>query len=77
MNLLDARYDLPRLDVVFLRNVLIYFEKPVKEAIVSRVHKLLRPDGAVFLGAGETMFNIDDRFTAVQAEKTLYYRPKP
>jgi chemotaxis protein methyltransferase CheR len=76
MNLLDARYDLPRLDVVFLRNVLIYFEKPVKEAIVSRIHKLLRPDGAVFLGAGETMFNIDDRFTAVQAEKTLYYRPK-
>ena len=38
--------------------------------------RLLRPDGALFLGAGETMFNIDDRFSAVQAEKTLYYRPK-
>jgi chemotaxis protein methyltransferase CheR len=76
MNLLDTHYDLPRLDIVFLRNVLIYFDKAIKEAIVGRVHRLLRPDGALFLGAGETMFNIDDRFSAVQAEKTLYYRPK-
>lgn len=74
-NLTDAKLDLPRMDIILLRNVLIYFEKDVKEAIVGRAHKLLRPDGALFLGAGETMFNIDRRFEPVQAEKTMFYRP--
>lgn len=80
LNLLDGLSDIPRMDVIMLRNVLIYFEKPVKEAIVARIRKILRPDGALFLGAGETMFNIDATFASVQAEKTVFYRlsaPEP
>lgn len=55
----------PRFDLVFLRNVLIYFDLPTKRAILQRVHRVLDPAGALFLGAAETTMGIDEQWVRV------------
>ncbi len=56
MNLMDQRYPFDRdVDVIFLRNVLIYFEKAEQEAVVQRLVGHLRPGGYLFLGHSESM----------------------
>jgi chemotaxis protein methyltransferase CheR len=62
------------MDVIFLRNVLIYLDIPTKQAILDRVRGYLQPDGYLFLGSGETTFHIDPSFEAVHSETSLYYR---
>ncbi|MBK7642089.1 MAG: protein-glutamate O-methyltransferase CheR [Planctomycetes bacterium] len=65
---------LPQCDVVFIRNVLIYFNLETKRDIVGRVRKLLRPDGCMFLGGAETTLNVDEGFRREAADKTFVYR---
>lgn len=67
---------MPQMDIIFLRNVLIYFSVETKQAILSRVRQLLRPDGYLFLGGGETTLNLDDAFKPVQLDKAVCYRIK-
>ena len=56
LNLMDAEYRFDRdIDVIFLRNVLIYFDKPTQVAVVSRLIRHLRPGGYVILGHSESM----------------------
>ncbi|EPC02996.1 hypothetical protein L861_22050 [Litchfieldella anticariensis FP35 = DSM 16096] len=56
LNLMDARYTIDRdVDVIFLRNVLIYFERATQEAVVSRLVGHLRPGGFLVLGHSESM----------------------
>lgn len=62
-------------DVVFLRNVLIYFDVPTKKAILGRVRTSMRPDGYLFLGGSETTWNMDDGFERVPCGPTVFYRP--
>jgi chemotaxis protein methyltransferase CheR len=76
MNLIDPWPALPRFDVIFLRNVLIYFDVPTKRVILDRMKKVLAPDGYLFLGGAETTFKIDDTFQRVQLDKAVYYRPE-
>ena len=64
-------------DVVFLRNVLIYFDVDTKKSILGRVRRILRPDGYLFLGAAETTMNLDDGFERVQIGNSGCYRLKP
>jgi chemotaxis protein methyltransferase CheR len=69
---------LPRMgpfDVVYLRNVLIYFDLPTKQAILRRVRDLLRPDGWLFLGAAETTLGVDDSWERVVVGRSSAYRP--
>jgi chemotaxis protein methyltransferase CheR len=69
---------LPRLghfDVVYLRNVLIYFDLPTKRSILSRVRSLMRPDGWLFLGAAETTLGVDDSWERVVIGRSSAYRP--
>ena len=69
---------LPRMgpfDVVFLRNVLIYFDLPTKQAILRRVRELMRPDGWLFLGAAETTLGVDDSWERVVVGRSSAYRP--
>lgn len=74
LNLLDAWPGMPVMDVVFLRNVLIYFDLDTKRAILGKVRKLLAPDGYLFLGGAETTLNIDDRFERVAFDRAGCYR---
>ena len=61
-------------DIVFLRNVLIYFDSADKSAILTRIRNAMRQDGFLFLGAAETTRNLDDRFERLPFSKTGCYR---
>jgi len=61
-------------DVIFLRNVLIYFDVATKRTVLRNVTRLLRPDGYLFLGAAETMIGIDDRYQRVTVGRAAAYR---
>jgi len=61
-------------DIVFLRNVLIYFDEPMKKNCLRLAGDLLKPRGCLFLGAAETTINIDDSFEREQIGQAGYYR---
>src|SRR3712207_7051745 len=61
-------------DVVYLRNVLIYFDLPTKQSILRRVRALMRPDGWLFLGAAETTLGVDDSWERVVIGRSSAYR---
>jgi len=74
MNLTTPLPAMAPFDVIFLRNVLIYFDVAVKRTVLQNVAKLLRPDGLLFLGAAETTIGIDDSYERVAAGRTSAYR---
>jgi chemotaxis protein methyltransferase CheR len=61
-------------DVVFLRNVLIYFDMETKRSVLRRVRSLLKPDGWLFLGSAETTIGVDGDFERAVTGKTSAYR---
>jgi len=76
LNLAEQWGSLPGMDIVFLRNVLIYFDLETKRQILTKVYKLLKPDGYLFLGGAETPLNIHNDFEAVYLDKAICYRKK-
>lgn len=64
----------PPLDLVFMRNVMIYFDVDAKRRILGGIGKALRPDGYLFLGAAESTMNLDDTFQRVAFERSGCYR---
>jgi chemotaxis protein methyltransferase CheR len=74
MNLTAPLPAMQPFDVIFLRNVLIYFDVAVKRTVLQNVARLLRPDGWLFLGAAETTIGIDDNYERVAAGRTSAYR---
>jgi chemotaxis protein methyltransferase CheR len=74
LNLIQSWSSLPPMDIIFMRNVLIYFDTQTKKAILGKVRQLLRPDGYLFLGGGETTLNLDDSFERVQFNKSVCYK---
>lgn len=66
---------LPRMDVIFLRNVLIYMDEADKRSILARAHRLLRPDGYLFLGAAESTYNLSDLFRRAEWNVSGCFRP--
>jgi chemotaxis protein methyltransferase CheR len=74
LNITAPLPSMPPFDVIFLRNVLIYFDVATKKAVLRNVARLLRPDGWLFLGAAETTIGIDDNYERVAAGRTSAYR---
>ncbi|MGL5803978.1 MAG: CheR family methyltransferase [Xenococcaceae cyanobacterium] len=74
INLIHPWTSLPQLDIIFLRNVLIYFETNTKQAILRKVRQQLKPDGYLFLGSGETTIHLDPMFESVRENRSLYHR---
>jgi chemotaxis protein methyltransferase CheR len=73
LNLIGAWPALPEMDVIFLRNVLIYFDVPTKKQILGRLAALMRPGGLLFLGSVESTLNLCDRFTELRLGKATCY----
>jgi chemotaxis protein methyltransferase CheR len=65
---------LPRMDLILLRNVMIYFDVETKKSILGRVAQLLRPDGYLLLGSAETTLNLDSSFRRVETLKSVFYQ---
>jgi len=63
-----------RFDVVFLRNVLIYFDLPTKRDVLKRVRQVMAPDGHLFLGAAEMTMGVDEAWERVPAGRSSVYR---
>lgn len=74
-NLIEPWPSLPACDVIFMRNVLIYFTLETKRAILTRVRKQLAADGTLLLGGAETTLGIDDGWRRANHGKTSTYHP--
>ncbi len=75
MNLTQAWPYMAPADVVFIRNVLIYFDVPTKQSILSRALRVLRPDGYLFVGGSETLLNMSLPIRRESIGQTAVYRP--
>ncbi|MGF1463583.1 MAG: CheR family methyltransferase [Maricaulaceae bacterium] len=73
-NLLDSPAALGRFDIVFCRNVLIYFDQETKSMVLNRMAQLLPQDGFLFLGAAETVMGLTTAFQPAQGRRGLYQR---
>lgn len=71
-NLLDNFAGLGSFDVIYCRNVLIYFDQPTKSAVLDRMARVLAKDGTLFLGAAETVLGITDAFRPVRGQRGMY-----
>jgi chemotaxis protein methyltransferase CheR len=74
LNLVDEHFDLPNLmDIIFCRNVIIYFDRPTQSRLFEKFHMWLVPGGFLFIGHSETLYGINNQFEYLQA--TIYRKP--
>ena len=73
-NLLDDMRPLGRFDVVFCRNVLIYFDTDTRKKVLEAIAGVMPEDGFLFLGASETVIGVSEAFTPVPDRRGLYAR---
>jgi chemotaxis protein methyltransferase CheR len=71
-NLLDDPRGLGRFDIIFCRNVLIYFDAPTKSRVLGVIAGLLPPDGVVYLGGAETVLGLTERLVTAPGERGVY-----
>ncbi|WP_432548172.1 CheR family methyltransferase [Kineococcus sp. SYSU DK004] len=76
LNLTSPYTLLGQFDVVFLRNVLIYFDLQTKRDILTRVRRVLKPGGYLFLGGAETTLGVDDNWDREPVGRVSVHRPK-
>ena len=62
----------PGVDIIFCRNVVIYFDKPTQTVLFDRYANTLKSDGCMFIGHSETLYKVCDRFKLLG--KTIYQR---
>ncbi len=71
-NLLGDLRSLGRFDIVFCRNVLIYFDQPTKTRALEAIAGQMSPDGMLYLGGAETVLGLTTRFAPLPAERGVY-----
>ncbi len=71
-NLLDDLMHLGEFDVVFCRNVLIYFDQQTKRRILAQLSQLMPNDGVLFLGGAETVLGVSDKFKPLEKQRGVY-----
>jgi chemotaxis protein methyltransferase CheR len=71
-NLLTDCGALGRFEVIFCRNVLIYFDAPTKTRVLEMLARQLAPGGVLYLGAAETVIGLTDRLVPVPGERGVY-----
>jgi len=73
-NLLDPFTGLGNFDIVYCRNVLIYFDEATKRGVLTRVAQLMPADGFLLLGAAETVVGVTDVFAPMESARGLYVK---
>ena len=73
-NLLDSPPVGGPYDIVFLRNVLIYFDLATKQEVLRRVQAVVRPGGFLLLGGAETTIGVDNAWERVPVGRSSVYR---
>lgn len=73
MNLIAPWPFMPKMDIVFIRNVLIYFDLKTKREILAKVRQTMLPEAYMFLGGAETTLNIDPEFHRLRMDKSTCY----
>lgn len=71
-NLMDPYIFDYNFDIIFCRNVMIYFEKKIQSAVVNKFYNVLNPGGYLFVGHSESLMNIEHKFKYV--EPTIYQK---
>ncbi|MGN0894594.1 MAG: CheR family methyltransferase, partial [Succinivibrio sp.] len=77
MNLLGSYALMGRFDVIFCRNVLIYFSNDVKADILRKLTMCLNPGGYLILGSTETLVGVADKYEMLRCNPGIIYRLKP
>lgn len=72
LNLLGDLRQIGQFDVVFCRNVLIYFDQPTKAKVLDGISTLMPEDGFLYLGGAETVLGISNKFKAVPEQRGIY-----
>lgn len=72
MNLLQDFGPIGVFDVVFCRNVLIYFDPPTKAKVLDAIANVMAPDGVLCLGGAETVLGITERFKPMEGQRGMY-----
>ena len=76
INLLHDFSHLGRFDLVFCRNVLIYFDQATKTAVLDRIADITERDGFLVLGGAETVVGLTGRFRLIADKRGLYVQPE-
>lgn len=71
-NLLNSMSGMGQFDVIFCRNVLIYFDQPTKTQVLNQMSGLMANDGFLYLGGAETVLGISDRFLLIPGQRGIY-----
>ncbi|MFC1746408.1 CheR family methyltransferase [Candidatus Riflebacteria bacterium] len=74
MNLCKPFQNIGNYDIIFCRNVLIYFDIPTKIEVVEKLHERLHKGGWLILGASESLYCISEKFNRVSDSLTILYR---
>ena len=73
-NLLDEMTKMGQFDIIFCRNVLIYFDEKTKGNILGKMERQLEKDGFLLLGGAETVLGITDKFSPMPDKRGLYIK---
>lgn len=76
-NLLDDPRPLGQFDIIFCRNVLLYFDAPTKSRVLAAVASRLASDGFLYLGGAETVLGLTDRLAPVPGQRGVHELPRP
>jgi len=76
LNLLNNYSLMGRFDIVFCRNVLIYFSPEIKQKIIAQIHDVLNDGGYLFLGASESLSGLSDNFNMIRCNPGIIYQKK-
>jgi chemotaxis protein methyltransferase CheR len=74
LNFMDDNFEMHEpVDVIFCRNVIIYFDRPTQEIVLNKFYKHLNPGGYIFMGHSETLHGLD--VPLIQVAPTVYRKP--
>ena len=74
LNFMDRITSLGPFEMIFCRNVLIYFDAPTRERLGNQFHRLLSMGGLLILGAAESLYGLETPFQSEQIGQTFVYR---